>query len=81
MPATRFDGAFFNLRTGLAGEIMQKFVNYHLRLVIIGDLSGHLEAARPCAPWSTSRTGDSTSGSSMTSTSSAPGSRRPDREG
>ena len=45
VPAARFDDAFFNLRTGLAGEIMQKFVNYHLRLVIIGNLSGHLEGS------------------------------------
>ena len=45
VPATRFDDAFFTLRTGLAGEIMQKFVNYQLRLVIIGDLSRHLESS------------------------------------
>jgi hypothetical protein len=29
---------FFDLRTGLAGEILQKFVNYKMRLVIVGDL-------------------------------------------
>jgi len=45
VPAARFDDAFFTLRTGLAGEIMQKFVNYQLRLVIIGDLSRHLESS------------------------------------
>ena len=43
--ATRFGDAFFTLRTRLAGEIMQKFVNYRLRLVIIGDLSLHLESS------------------------------------
>jgi hypothetical protein len=43
VPATRFDDAFFSLQTGLAGEIMQKFVNYHVRLVVFGDLSRHLE--------------------------------------
>ncbi|GIH02576.1 hypothetical protein Rhe02_06430 [Rhizocola hellebori] len=42
VPATRFSDEFFNLRTGLAGEIMQKFVNYHVRLVVMGDLSEHL---------------------------------------
>jgi hypothetical protein len=26
---------FFNLRSGLAGEMMQKFVNYRLRLAIV----------------------------------------------
>ena len=45
VPAARFGDAFFTLRTGLAGEIMQKFVNHRLRLVIIGDLSRHLESS------------------------------------
>jgi len=30
---------FFNLKTGLAGEIVQKFVTYHVRLAIVGDFS------------------------------------------
>ncbi|HMS70271.1 MAG TPA: DUF4180 domain-containing protein [Saprospiraceae bacterium] len=30
---------FFNLKTGLAGEILQKFSNYRMRLVIVGDYS------------------------------------------
>ncbi|MDQ7814764.1 MAG: DUF4180 domain-containing protein [Patescibacteria group bacterium] len=28
---------FFELRTGLAGEILQKFVNYGVQLAIVGD--------------------------------------------
>lgn len=32
---------FFKLSTGLAGEVVQKFVNYNCRLVIIGDFSGY----------------------------------------
>jgi hypothetical protein len=44
--ASRFDDRFFTLGTGLAGEIMQKFVNYRLRLVIVGDVSRHLAASR-----------------------------------
>ena len=36
---------------------MQKFVNYRLRLVIIGDISGTWRPVRPFAPSSTSRTG------------------------
>ena len=28
---------FFDLKTGLAGEILQKFSNYRMRLVIVGD--------------------------------------------
>lgn len=30
---------FFDLRTGLAGEILQKFSNYRVRLAIIGDFT------------------------------------------
>ncbi|MGI6038387.1 MAG: DUF4180 domain-containing protein [Limnochordia bacterium] len=30
---------FFDLKTRLAGEILQKFVNYHLKLAIVGDFS------------------------------------------
>jgi hypothetical protein len=31
--------SFFDLKTGLAGEILQKFSNYRMRLVIVGDFS------------------------------------------
>jgi len=31
--------AFFILSSGVAGEILQKFVNYHMKLAIIGDYS------------------------------------------
>jgi hypothetical protein len=30
---------FFDLRTGIAGEILQKFSNYRARLAIVGDFS------------------------------------------
>src|SRR5690554_5524367 len=30
---------FFDLRTGLAGEILQKFINYHIKVAIVGDFS------------------------------------------
>lgn len=33
------DERFFDLRSGLAGEMLQKVVNYRLRLAIIGDFS------------------------------------------
>ena len=38
VPCDRLDPAFFDLRTGVAGEILQTFVNYHIRLVIVGRL-------------------------------------------
>jgi hypothetical protein len=31
--------AFFELETGLAGEVVQKFVNYGVQLAIVGDFS------------------------------------------
>ncbi|MCP3753411.1 DUF4180 domain-containing protein [Streptomyces sp. TBY4] len=46
VPVERLDTAFFDLRSGLAGAIMQKFVNYRVRLVVVGDLSRHLEESR-----------------------------------
>jgi hypothetical protein len=45
VPVGRFDERFFGLRTGLAGEIMQKFVNYHIRLAVIGDISAQVAAS------------------------------------
>jgi hypothetical protein len=32
---------FFKLSTGIAGEVVQKFVNYGYRLAIFGDFSGY----------------------------------------
>ncbi|MDL2294957.1 DUF4180 domain-containing protein [Ruminococcaceae bacterium OttesenSCG-928-D13] len=36
---------FFDLKTGLAGEVLQKFVNYNLPLAIVGDFSGYTSKA------------------------------------
>lgn len=30
---------FFNLTTRLAGDILQKFINYHVKIAIVGDFS------------------------------------------
>lgn len=32
---------FFDLKTGIAGEILQKFSNYRVRLAIVGDFSAY----------------------------------------
>lgn len=37
MKEEQFDAEFFDLKTRLAGEILQKYVNYHMKLAIIGD--------------------------------------------
>ena len=41
----QLDEAFFRLSTGLAGEVLQKFVNYQMKLAIVGDFSGY--ASKP----------------------------------
>lgn len=33
--------AFFDLKNGIAGEILQKFSNYRVRLAIVGDFSSY----------------------------------------
>lgn len=33
--------AFFDLKNGIAGEILQKFSNYRMRLAIVGDFSAY----------------------------------------
>lgn len=45
VPASRLDEDFFSLGTRFAGEVMQKFVNYRLRLAVVGDISRHMAAS------------------------------------
>jgi hypothetical protein len=45
LPVSRLDDTFFELSTRIAGEIVQKFVNYGVRLVIVGDLSQRIAAS------------------------------------
>ncbi|WP_408606947.1 DUF4180 domain-containing protein [Geosporobacter subterraneus] len=33
---------FFRLSIGIAGEVLQKFINYHTKLLIIGDFSKNI---------------------------------------
>ena len=42
VPVERLDDEFFQLKTGLAGQIIQKFVTYRLRLEILGNISGYV---------------------------------------
>jgi hypothetical protein len=39
VPVGRLDPEFFHLRSGVAGEFVQKLVNYRKRLVIVGDIT------------------------------------------
>jgi hypothetical protein len=45
VPAERLDADFFALSTGVAGEFLQKLVNYRLRLAVVGDISGPVAAS------------------------------------
>ncbi|MFJ6478989.1 MULTISPECIES: DUF4180 domain-containing protein [unclassified Streptomyces] len=45
IPAGRFDDAFFQLSTRVAGAIIQKFVQYRVGIVVLGDISRHTEAS------------------------------------
>ncbi|MES5820377.1 DUF4180 domain-containing protein [Streptomyces sp. RG80] len=45
VPAERVDAEFFRLRSGVAGAVMQKFVNYRVRLAVVGDVSRHLDGS------------------------------------
>jgi len=45
LPVSRLHPDFFVLRTGVAGEIVQKFVMYRVPVVVLGDISGRLAAS------------------------------------
>jgi hypothetical protein len=45
LPVARIDPSFFSLRSGLAGDAIQKFVNYRIRLVVLGDIAGPVAAS------------------------------------
>jgi hypothetical protein len=51
LPVSRLAPAFFDLRSGLAGAVAQKIVNYQLRLAVIGDISSHLTASNALRDW------------------------------
>ncbi|MBZ3900922.1 DUF4180 domain-containing protein [Streptomyces brasiliscabiei] len=45
VPVERFDEAFFRLSTRLAGDVVQKFVQYGVGLVVVGDISRYTAAS------------------------------------
>lgn len=45
LPVARLDPEFFRLRSLLAGEIIQKLVNYRLQLAVIGDIGEFVAAS------------------------------------
>jgi hypothetical protein len=45
VPVARIAPAFFDLSSTAAGEIVQKFVTYRLRLAVVGDVTEHVAAS------------------------------------
>jgi hypothetical protein len=45
IPVERLADEFFQLSTRTAGDILQKFVNYRLRVAIVGDIAHHLASS------------------------------------
>ena len=43
IPIERLSDDFFLLKTRIAGEILQKFVTYKLRVAILGDVSSYVD--------------------------------------
>ena len=46
VPVERLSADFFRLETRKAGLFIQKFTNYRIRFVVLGDISAHLAASR-----------------------------------
>jgi hypothetical protein len=45
VPVERLAPEFFRLSTGLAGEVLQKFVNYGYQVAIVGNIEAYLAAS------------------------------------
>lgn len=46
VPVERLSADFFRLETRKAGLFIQKFTNYRIKLVLLGDISAHLSTSR-----------------------------------
>lgn len=49
IPVERLPDEFFDLSTGLAGTLLQKFVGYRVRVAIVGDISARTERSSALA--------------------------------
>lgn len=70
VPVVRLDPAFFDLRSGLAGDLLQTFANYRVGLVVVGDVTDHVSASPALADFIRERTAAGRSGSCQTRLSS-----------
>jgi hypothetical protein len=51
VPVDRLTPEFFRLRTGMAGAIVQKFVNYRTKLAVVGDVTAQIVASDAFRDW------------------------------
>jgi hypothetical protein len=51
IPVARLDETFFDLRSGVAGEIAQIAANYRLKLAIVGDVAHHVARSDALRDW------------------------------
>jgi len=51
LPVERLGADFFRLETRIAGEIVQKFVGYRLRVAIVGDISLYMAESPALRAW------------------------------
>jgi Domain of unknown function (DUF4180) len=47
IPLARLGSDFLRLSTGIAGHVLQKLVNYHFRIALLGDVAGAAVASEP----------------------------------
>lgn len=47
IPVSRLGDDFLDLKTRIAGEVIQKFVNYQIHLTILGDISAWADTSKP----------------------------------
>lgn len=51
IPVERIRADFFDLRTGVAGDFIQKLVTYGSRVVILGDIPEQVAQSKSLAAW------------------------------
>jgi hypothetical protein len=53
VPCERLTDDFFQLGTGIAHHIAQRFATYRVQLAVVGDISRQIAASSPLATWVT----------------------------
>ncbi|UVS78965.1 GNAT family N-acetyltransferase [Actinokineospora sp. UTMC 2448] len=51
LPVSRLTPEFFDLSTRIAGEMVQKLLNYHLNVAIVGDITTHVSRSSALAAY------------------------------